>query len=141
MYIQKLTSIFISIVFLILLNGCATVFGGYEYAIDLKNAPEDLKVFDKDGVEIPVFHRVESNYSQETRSFNWTIIKMISLRKNKEHTLVLKSGDTEKRITVYPKVGAGWIIVDLLTGIFPIFIDAHTGNWNYFDNINANFKE
>lgn len=141
MYIQKLTSIFISIVFLILLNGCATVFSGYEYAIDLKNAPEEIKVFDKDGVEIPVIQRAEANYSQDTRNIEWKSIKMISLRKNKEHSLVLKSGDTEKRITVYPKVGAGWIIVDLLTGIFPIFIDAHTGNWNYFDNINANFKE
>ena len=67
------------------------------------------------------------------------LIKTISLRKNKEHVLVLKSGDREKRIMVYPKIGAGWLVVDLITGIFPIFVDAYTGNWNYFEEINAGF--
>lgn len=134
----KITLVFL-VSFLLILNSCATILGGYEYTIDLINAPEDIKVFDRDDVEIPVFQRAESNYSQATREIEWAYIKMISLRKNKEHVLILKSGDNEKRITVYPKIGAGWIIVDFVTGIFPVFIDAYTGNWHYFDDINAAF--
>jgi hypothetical protein len=134
----KITLVFL-VSFLLILNSCATILGGYEYTIDLINAPEDIKVFDREDVEIPVFQRAESNYSQSTREIEWTYIKMISLRKNKEHVLILKSGDNEKRITVYPKIGAGWLIVDLVTGIFPVFIDAYTGNWHYFDDINAAF--
>lgn len=139
MSFHKLTSIFLSIVFLILLNGCATVFSRYEDTIDLKNAPEDIRVYDTNGVEMPVSERRDIHYSNDKRKYEPALIKTISLRKNKEHVLVLKSGDREKRIMVYPKIGAGWLVVDLITGIFPIFVDAYTGNWNYFEEINAGF--
>ena len=139
MLFHKLTSIFLSIVFLILLNGCATVFSRYEDTIDLKNAPEDIRVYDTNGVEMSVSERRDIQYSNDTRKYEPALIKTISLRKNKEHVLVLKSGDREKRIMVYPKIGAGWLVVDLITGIFPIFVDAYTGNWNYFEEINAGF--
>lgn len=137
----KLTNIFLLFAILILVNGCATVLSSYEYTIDLLNAPEDIRVYDKNGVDIPVSSRAESHYSIETKQLEWSTIKMISLRKNKEHTLVLKSGDAEKRITVYPKIGAGWLIIDMVTGLFPVFIDAYTGNWHYFDDINVVFDK
>lgn len=98
-------------------------------------------MYDKDGVELPLSARRDTYFSYDTRKYEPLIIKTISLRTNKEHVLVLKSGDREKRIMVYPKIGAGWLVVDLITGIFPIFVDAYTGNWNYFDDINVVFDK
>ena len=40
-----------------------------------------------------------------------------------------------KVIHLYPKIGLRWIFLDLITGIFPAFIDAHTGSWCYYDDI------
>lgn len=137
----KPTHLFASIVLLILFNGCATLFSSYEYSVDLKNAPENIKVYDINNVEIPISHRRDVYLSYETRKYEPLIIKTISLRKNKEHTLILKSEDKEQRVTVYPKIGAGWLIVDVVTGLFPVFIDAYTGNWHYFDNINVVFEK
>ena len=75
MSFHKLTSIFLSIVFLILLNGCATVFSRYEDTIDLKNAPEDIRVYDTNGVEMPVSERRDIRYSNDTRKFETSINK------------------------------------------------------------------
>jgi hypothetical protein len=134
----KFTIVSILVMFL-LINSCATLLSGYEDTIDLKNAPEDIRVYEKDGVELTISESRDTQFSYETRKYEPLFIKTISLRKNKEHTLVLKSGDAEKLITVYPKVGAGWLILDMVTGLFPVFIDAYTGNWHYFDDINASF--
>lgn len=137
----KLTCLFVSIVLLILINGCATVFSSYEYSVDLNNAPENLKVYDINYVEIPISHRRDVYLSNETKKYEPLLIKTISLRKNREHTLILKSGDKEHRVTVYPKIGAGWLVIDLVTGLFPVFIDAYTGNRHYFDDINVVFNK
>ena len=44
---------------------------------------------------------------------------------------------------VNTKVGAGWIVLDVLGGLIPVVIDAATGNWNKLDQdaVNAVLEE
>ena len=121
------------------LGGCATVFKGYEDRVDLLDAPDNIKVYSKDGIELPVSSRDVRTYSEEEKKFVMQKVKTISLRTNKEHVLLLKSGDKEKRVEVYPKLGAAWLILDIITGGFPAVIDMHTGNWNHFSPIQTDF--
>jgi hypothetical protein len=142
--------IFFSIIVILALltAGCATVLRGYEERVDLVNAPDDIKVFSDNGVEIQLSSREirKSNQGREIKTwqegtwkYEFQEIKSVSLRRNKEHFLILKSGDREKKVEVYPKITGTWLILDFITGIFPIFIDAYTGNWNHFESINAEF--
>lgn len=138
--VKNILQFFITILIVnFLFNGCATVLSGYEDRVDLINAPKDIKVYSKDGVEIPVSSRTVRQYSEESKKFENKEIKTINLRTNKDHILLLKSKNTEKLIEAYPKIVGSWLILDFITGIFPVFIDAYTGSWNYFPPINAEF--
>lgn len=35
------------------------------------------------------------------------------------------------------KVGAGWVVLDILGGLLPVIVDAATGKWTSFDNDNV----
>jgi hypothetical protein len=141
--------------FLMLIGGCATVFKGYEDTVTLHHPPKGLRVFTKDGLELTT--KTTSVHEKQQAKMTYpgstpgsgeyligdtlvvdTIMK-IGLRSNTEYLLVLKYQDKEKRVYVYPKIGTSWFILDLITGTF--FVDAYTGNWNFFDDIDASFSE
>ena len=138
--VKKTVQYLVLFTFIVLaFGGCATILSGYEDRVDLVNAPDNIKVYSKDGVELPISSRTVKGYSTESHSFEVKKIKSINLRTNKEYVLRLKADDKEKLIEVYPKLSAGWFIFDLLTGSLPAFIDAYTGNWNSFSPINVSF--
>ena len=138
--LKKIIHYLVSLTFIVLtFSGCATILSGYEDRVDLVNAPDNIKVYSKDGVELPTSSRTVKEYSTESHSFEIKEVKSINLRTNKEHILRLKADDKEKLVEVYPKLSAGWFIFDLITGALPAFIDAYTGNWNIFSPINAAF--
>jgi hypothetical protein len=122
-----------------LFSGCATVLSGYEDKVDLVNAPDDIKVYSNEGIEIPTSTRTVRQFSKETKKYKNKEIKTIDLRANKDHILILKSKNNERKVEVYPKIVGTWLILDFITGIFPVFIDAYTGSWNSFQPINAGF--
>ncbi len=137
---MKIVQYLISITFIVLtFSGCATILSGYEDRVDLVNAPENIKVYSNDGVELPISSRPVKGYSTESHSFETKEVKSINLRANQKYVLKLKADNKEKLIEVYPKLGAGWVILDIITGVIPAFIDAYTGNWNSFPIINAGF--
>ncbi|WP_297841203.1 hypothetical protein [Ignavibacterium sp.] len=51
----------------------------------------------------------------------------------------MKTGDNEKLVKVYPKIGFWWGVLDFFCGGLPWFVDAYTGAWNHFDDIQAGF--
>lgn len=132
-----LTSLLIISTLLLTLSGCATLLKGYEDTLNITNAPADLKVLTKDGEELVVTSKTARIQDKKTYNISEVNVKSIMLRSNNEHVLILKSGGAEKTVKVYPKISAGWLILDFITGIFPVFIDMYTGNWNYFDPIDA----
>lgn len=128
-------------------SGCATVFKGYEDSVQLIGAPDGLRVMTGEGVQLPI-EDVKTGRIEVLRDEQGNIKavhhgeeeKRIRLRSNREHTLTLKHKEVEKIVTVYPKIGVGWAILDILFGGLPPFFDIYTGNWNHFDDIDATFK-
>lgn len=45
----------------------------------------------------------------------------------------MKDGFENKSLNMTYSVGAGWIILDILSGLIGVIVDAATGNWNEFD--------
>jgi hypothetical protein len=105
-------------------TGCATIFSGSKADIDLNSEPQGAKVL------------VNGNNEGKTP------IKIV-LKKGKEYSIeFVKDGYESKTIRLTYGVGAGWIILDILSGLIGIIIDAATGNWNGFDldSYKANLK-
>lgn len=113
----------------LLSSGCATIIKGYEDSVRIVNAPDSLRVFDNDGNEIAiqrsfVVHR-DGDYA----------LTEIKLRSNQNHTLKFKNQNEEKIVTIYPKLGFGWVLLDIICFGVPTLYDAYTGNWNNFSDI------
>lgn len=125
----------------VVISGCATVFKGYESELIINDAPPDLIVQTEDGITlrtIPQDKITKSNSLDGSTHFQRTIdpsAKIITLRSGKEYFLLLKSGEKESRARLYPKLDAGWLILDLLCGVFPACIDMYLGTWMYYDPI------
>jgi hypothetical protein len=144
--------IIIFIVFSFLLTGCASIFQGYMNNVVIKNAPDSMKVYSSDGIEIPTtktcdiikirktpFIQIGSAAKDEPK-YSVTIDstkRIIQLRSNKDHLLIFKVGSAERWYTAYAKLSPLWFILDSF-GVFPLIFDAVTGNWNYFNDIEYN---
>lgn len=58
----------------------------------------------------------------------------ITLEKGKDHTIEFrKDGYLSTTRVVGQKMSAGWLILDILMGFWPIIIDAATGDWKTLD--------
>ncbi len=100
---------------------CAAIFKGTSSKLDLSSEPDGASVY------------VNGN------SWGKTPIKL-KLESKKTYVLEFKKeGYETKTFNITNSVGAGWIILDILGGLFPIVIDAATGAWYDLDmdNINA----
>lgn len=93
-----------------LLGACATLFNGNRGDLQVNSHPSGAKVY-VDGVE-----------------YGTTPVKL-KLEEKKTHVIKLKMGSREQVINVGKKIGAKWIILDVLGGFIPIIIDAATGSW------------
>lgn len=104
----------------ILLAGCATLFKGSTEKVNFGSDPAGARVY-VNGQHMgttPLELRLESK-----RSYT------IEFR---------KEGFQNKTVLISNSVGAGWIILDILGGLFPVIIDAATGDWMYLDQTNVN---
>ncbi len=146
-------TVLLSIISLFFFGGCATVFNGYYADVELKDAPDNLKVFTADGVEIPVqkYNAMVGKLVPRDSAANPNSIQYyeyknvlqpayrIKVRSNLDPVLVLKFGEQVKKVQVFGSIGAGWFILDAVFGL-PMFVDALTGNWNSYEAIDASFK-
>ena len=130
-----------------LISSCATILKGYNDKVSIINPPEDLKIQTNDGINIPylcdstiVIVLRGINKGKVERHVTKSKYYYIHLRSNQQHTLRFKAPNYEKTITVYPKMGAGWLILDTITGIIPIFFDMYTGCFNHFDDIHLDIE-
>lgn len=107
------------VVALICLTSCATVFSGSKDEITVISEPEGADVI-VNGVKIA------------------TTPAVLQLEKNDSHMLTVSlDGYESQSFNVSKKLGAGWLVLDILTGGVAIIVDAVTGNWNNLspDNI------
>lgn len=99
---------------------CATLFGSTKAQVYTSSDPKGADVY-VNGVRMG------------TTPFT------LNLAKNQEYMLEFKK-DGYKTIgqKINSKVGAGWVILDVLGGLVPVVIDAATGNWKKLDQEQVN---
>lgn len=113
--IFKLTLITLLLSCFLIYSGCATIFSGSRDEIKLSSEPGGAKVV-VDGQER-----------------GKTPLKL-SLKKGKDYQVEFtKEGYEKKMVSLTYSLGAGWLILDILTGLVGILVDALTGNWNSLD--------
>jgi len=93
------------------LAGCGALFNGGPALVTFTSSPEGADV-----------------YVNGTR--RGTTPLSIPLSKTEDYAITFrKDGYEEVVATISKKVGAGWVILDVLGGLVPVVIDAATGSW------------
>lgn len=101
--------------FLIISTGCATLFGPSKHTVAVSSEPSGADVY------------VNGFKMGQTPT-------ELSLKADKSYTIEYrKDGYQNVARVINTKVGAGWLVLDILGGLLPVVIDAATGNWNSFD--------
>jgi hypothetical protein len=97
------------------LSGCATVFHGSHERMSVDSDPRGAEVY------------INDKYSGDTplRIKLWSgAIYRIEFR---------KEGYRPKVVNISNHIGVGWIVLDVITGLVPVLIDAVTGSWFSLD--------
>jgi len=111
---KKLISVFILFTFLFY-SGCATIFQGSKDELSFYSEPSGAKIL------------VNGHDVGKTP-------KIVSLKRGQEYYVeFVKQGYEKMGIKLTYGIGAGWIILDILTGLIGILVDAITENWYGFD--------
>jgi hypothetical protein len=117
---RKTIAILMIVCLFLVLSGCAAVFTGGRGKIKTTSDPEGAEVWvngEKMG-QTPITLR---------------------LKTKGEYTIeVRKDGFKPQIFKVTNKVGAGWIVLDVLCGLLPVIVDAATGSWYVFNEKNFN---
>jgi hypothetical protein len=102
-------------------NSCATIFKGSHEDVDFNSQPSGTKVY------------INGEYLGKTPL-------QLPLLTNMSYEIEFKkSGYETKKTFITNKIGAGWIILDILGGLIPIVVDAASEDWYNLnqDNVNA----
>ncbi|MEO2050350.1 PEGA domain-containing protein [Flagellimonas beolgyonensis] len=113
---RKITLTLSVCVFMLLsFNSCATLFGKKSHALAIGSEPRGADVY-------------VNGFKMGTTPVE------LNLKADKSYTIEYrKEGYQSVTRVVNTKVGAGWIVLDVLGGVIPIIVDAATGNWNKLD--------
>lgn len=112
------------VVMSLLLTGCATLFKGQRQMVGAGSSPVGAEVF-VNGV-----------------SMGFTPVQL-NLDVARAHQVTFRlAGHRDLTVTLEPRVGIGWVILNVLGGLIPVVIDAATGSWNYLvpDNIQVTLQ-
>jgi len=113
-------TIAITIISVLLFNGCALIFKGTSEKVSFSSEPSGAKVY--------VNGQLMGNTPFE-----------LKLESKKTYTIEFKKdGYESKTVHISNSVGAGYIILDILFGFVPIIVDAATGAWYTLDQDNVN---
>jgi len=114
------TSVATCVALLLLAAGCATIIKGRAEKVSFSSDPSRAKVYVNGSLmgRTPLQIRLESKmtYNIEFR----------------------EEGYENKTVVITNSVGAGWIVLDVLLGFWPVVIDAVTGSWCQLDQTNVN---
>lgn len=112
---KRLTAVLVLIPIIFSLGGCATIFKGTSSPLRLNSDPENAKVY------------INGEYVGRTP------LKM-HLQGNHTYTIEFhKEGFAPVVRQVHSRIGAGWIVVDIICGVVPVLVDAITGAWFHLE--------
>lgn len=109
------------LILITLITGCATLFAPKSHPLAVGSEPQNAEVY-VNGIKMG------------------TTPVELSLKADKSYTIEFrKEGYESVTRVVNTKVGAGWVVIDIIAGFVPVIIDASTGAWNTLDQkaINA----
>jgi len=118
--LKKSIAIATIFVYLVLMVNCAAILSGGRGKVKATSNPDGAEVYvngEKMG-QTPVTLRLKTKgeYSIEIK----------------------KDGYKSQTFKVTNKVGAGWIVLDVIFGLVPVIVDAATGSWYVFNEKNFN---
>lgn len=103
------------LLFVLIASGCATVFKGSSEKVSFSS--------DQPGTKVYVNGQFMGTTPVET--------KLMS--KNSYIIEFRKDGYQSKTVMLNNSVGAGWVVLDVILGGFPVVIDAISGDWYRLD--------
>jgi hypothetical protein len=99
-------------------NGCATLVRGNSQRINMQSTPVRADVF------------VNGLFMGQTPM-------QLDLAAKKSYVVEFRADGYQPRVYhISNRVGAGWVILDVLLGLVPVIVDAATGSWYHFDQKN-----
>ena len=102
----------------IILSSCALIFKGTKEEVRFGSDPQRAEVY-INGVKMGETPFALKLVTKDTYAIEFRL-----------------EGYKSKSFQINNKVGAGWIILDILFGLVPVVIDAATGAWYSFDQKN-----
>ncbi len=102
----------------IYLSSCATLFKGTKQEVSFRSDPQRAEVH-VNGIRMGETPLTLKLVTKKTYAIEFKI-----------------EGYKPKSVQINNKIGAGWIVLDILAGLFPIIIDAATGAWYSLDQKN-----
>ena len=118
---KKTVSLLILVTFVLMLSNCATIFKGEFREVRFDSEPGDAQVF------------VNGEFMGRTPL-------KLELRPDEPLTVEFRREGYKTVVRqITNKIGVGWIVLDVVSGLIPVLVDALTGAWYEFDQryINA----
>jgi hypothetical protein len=112
--------IFSIIIICFFLTSCALIFKGTKQEVNFGSDPQRADVY-VNGAKLG-----ETPFAIELVTKNTYTIEF------------RKEGYESKTVLINNKIGAGWVILDILLGLVPVVVDAATGAWYSLDQKNVN---
>lgn len=117
---KKTVSLMVLVTFVFMLSNCATIFKGEYRDVRFHSEPDNTQVF------------INGEFHGRTPL-------KLELRPDESYTIEFrKEGYKTEVRRIKNKIGLGWIVLDVITGVWPVLIDALTGAWYEFDQRNVN---
>ena len=112
---KKAVSVFVLVIFVFLISNCATVFKGEYRDVRFNSEPEGAEVY------------VNGEFQGKTPL-------KLELRPDQSYTVEFKRKGYKTQVRkIKNKIGAGWVVLDVICGVVPVLVDALTGAWYDFD--------
>jgi hypothetical protein len=100
------------------MSGCATLSKGTMTKVDMQSNPERADVY------------VNGQWAGKTPL-------QLNLAVNKSYAVEFRAEGYQPRVYhINNRIGAGWVVLDVLLGLVPVIVDAATGSWYHLDQEN-----
>jgi FlaG/FlaF family flagellin (archaellin) len=113
---KRIATILTATILVVLLGGCATVLKGNTQDISFASDPGAAQIY---------LNGIYFGTTPFTIELDSTTSYTVEFR---------KEGYRSKTVVLNSEVGAGWVILDVVTGFVPVVVDAVTGSWKSLDD-------
>lgn len=112
---KRFITILIATILALSLTGCATLLKGSTQEVAFASDPAKAQVY------------INGSYFGDTPF-------TMELDSSNSYTVEFrKSGYQSKSFLINSELGLGWVILDVISGFYPVVIDAITGDWKVLD--------